>query len=276
MSAQPTRPLNTILVVIDPTRLVQPALERAEWIASRNGAVLHLFCCLWDSDVGADTAAQELAVTRAEEWLRRIADSSRQKGLDAVVRVEWHSDWRGRIAGAAEEIGADLIVKLVSRHSYLGRRLTRTSDWILMRDANCPTLLVDEARPANPKTVLAAVKLNPNDAAHTVLNERVIDTAHRIADGVQAELHAATVYKGDDLFFDRQKFATSCGLPRNRVHSSEGKPAAGIAEIAASVDADVVVIGCAAGRTPARGVAIGNTAQRIIDEVTADVVVIPA
>jgi universal stress protein E len=271
-----TRQIEKILVVIDPTRLIQPSLNKAEWVASRNGASLHLFCCVWDPDVGGNEDARAQIVEQTESWLQRLALSTREKELDATVQVSWDADWRQRIAAAARESKADLIVKTVSRHSFLQRRLTPTSDWTLLREASCPTLLVDEARPANPKVILAAVKLDANDETHTILNDRVIATAHRIANSVQGELHAATVYKGDGVFFDRQKFADRCQLPRNRVHAEEGTPARGIADIANRVNADVVILGCAAKHAPGRGVVVGYTAQRLIDEVDTDVIVIPA
>jgi universal stress protein E len=268
--------LRKILVVMDPTRLVQPALEKAEWIAARNGASLHLFCCIWDSEFASDSAASALLIKQTDDWLKRIAQSCREEGIEAVTETNWDPDWRERIAEAARESEADLIVKSVSRHSRVRRQLMRTSDWVVLRDATCPTLLVDNMRPPNPKIVLAAVKLKPSDETHTVLNDRVIEMAHRITEAFQGELHAVTVYRGEDMYFDRQRFADSCKLPRNQVHSAEGQPARGIAEVAERIGADVLIIGCAANQVPERGVIIGDTAQRVIDEVTTDIIVIPA
>ena len=266
--------VRNILVVIDPTRLVQPALEKAEWVASRNGATLHLFCCLWDDEV-ADDAGSSIIIDQTSAFIERLAESSRKKGLEVAVEVNWDRNWRERIAMAARDIDADLIVKNVSRHSLIRRQLMRTSDWVVLRNASCPTLLVDARRPPNPKVVLAAVKLKPQDETHTILNERVLDMAHRLVEAFQGELHAATVYKGEDIYFDRQRFADSCRLPRSNVHASEGTPAKGIAEVAARIGADVLVVGCAATSVPERGVIIGDTAQRVIDEVATDVVVVP-
>jgi len=261
-------PVGSVFVVIDPTRLTQPALEKAEWVAGRNGATLHVYCCLWDPDVdrNEETAANAIEETRA--WLGRVTAASQAKGLEVVVDVDWAPDWRERIPVAARERGADLIVKNVSRHSQVRRRLMQTSDWTLLRNTACPTLLVDPGRHAQPKRLLAAVKLKPGDETHSLLNDKVIGMAHRVAGVLDAELHAVTVYKGDDVYFDRQRFADSCGLPRNRVHATDGAAPRGIAEVARSISADALIIGCAAGK--------GHTAQRVIDEVDTDVIVIPA
>lgn len=275
MSSQPER-IERVFLVIDPTRLVQPGFEKAEWVAARNDAELYLYCCIWDPDLDREDEETKRAIEETRRWIERIAASSREKGIKITVEVDWDADWRERIGEVARECEADLIVKTVNRHSRVRRQLMRTSDWTLLRNASCPTLLVDPRRPPNPRTLLAAVKLRPGDDTHTVLNEKVIGMAHRIADILDAELHAVTVYKGQDVYFDRQKFADSCGLPRNRVHSTDGTPHHGIAEVAEQVQADVLIVGCAANQAPERGVIIGDTAQRVIDEVDTDVIVVPA
>jgi hypothetical protein len=91
-----------------------------------------------------------------------------------------------------------------------------------------------------------------------------------------ARLDAVTVYKGDEIYFDRQKFSDRCGLPRNRVHAVEGAAHKGIAEVANAIGADVLVIGCANRNLKEGGSIIGDTAQRIIDAVDTDLVVIRA
>lgn len=276
MASEAERKLEKIFVVMDPTQMVQSALEKAEWIAARNSAMLHLYCCTWEADVDPVSDVVESAIGRTSAWLERLAATSREKGLEVGVEVDWNRDWREQIVTAAQNQGADLIVKGVARHSRVRRQLMRTSDWILLRNSSCPTLLVDPRRPPNPKTVLAAVKLKPGSDTHTLLNQRVVAMAHRIAGALGAELHAVTVYKGDDIHFDRQRFADSCDLPRNRVHAVEGSARTGIAKVAGEVGADLLVIGCAVNQAPERRSIIGDTAQRVIDEVDTDIVVVPA
>lgn len=276
MATQAPQDLNRIFTVINPEQFVQPAFERGEWIAARNGAVLHLYCCVGEEGIAADSAAAAFAVERALGWLKRLTREAGEYELKTEIQVEWNPHWRERIADAARECDADLIVKTVSRHSGLARQLKTTADWTLLRKAHCPVLLIDPARPPQPKKILAAVKLRPGTEEYTVLNEQVVSLSHRIAGALEAELDAVTVYRGDDMYFDRQKFATTCGLPRNRVHSVEGTPHRGIAQVAQEIDADILVIGCANRNLKEGGSIIGDTAQRIIDEVDTDLVVIPA
>jgi universal stress protein E len=276
MAAEAPQDLRRIFTVINPEQFVQPAFERGEWIAARSGAVLHLYCCVGEEGVAVDSPAAVFAVERAVGWLKRLTREAGEYELKTEIQVEWNPNWRERIADAARECDADMIVKTVSRHSGLARQLKTTADWTLLRKAHCPVLLIDPARPPQPRKVLAAVKLHPDSEEYSVLNEQVVTMSHRIAGALDAELDAVTVYKGDDMYFDRQKFAKTCGLPRNRVHSVEGTPHRGIAQVAQEIEADILVIGRANRNLKEGGSIIGDTAQRIIDEVDTDLVVIPA
>lgn len=275
MANEDTYAIRKVFVVIDPTRFVQPALEKAEWVAERNKASLHLYCCTYDSRLESDEARQT-AVDETQAWLVRVSASVKEKGIPVTMQVEWDPDWRTKIVNAALASEADLIVKTSAKHSQLARHLMKTSDWALLRNVTSPTLLVNPNQAMyNSKPVLAAVKLKPNDEVHIILNERVIEMARRIAAALSAELHAGTVYKGEEMYFDRQRFADSCQLPRNRVHAAEGAPHRGVAEIAEQIGAGVLVVGCAGAEAREHGGTVTDTAQRVIDEVNADVVVVP-
>jgi universal stress protein E len=276
MSATRNESLQRIFTVINPERFIQPAFERGEWVAARNGAILHLYCCIGEEGVAADSPAAQFAITRATRWLERLTSEAGNYKLTTEIEVEWHSDWRERIAEAAKSCGADMIIKTVSRHKGLTRQFRKTSDWALLRASNCPVLLIDPNRPPQPSKVLAAVKLNPDSDEYAVLNRQVIDTSHRISEALGAELHAVTVYKGDQMYFDRQKFADSCGLPRNRVHAVEGSAHKGIADATRELGSDILVIGSASRNVKESGMIIGDTAERIIDAVDTDIVVIPS
>jgi len=273
MAAPVPSQVRKIFVIIDPRRLVQAALEKGEWIARRNGAELDVYCTV-DPENAADADAQARLIERTRSWIERLVEKSRQEGIKLNVRVEANRDWRAAIAHAANESGADLVIKTASPRGPLRRRLMQTADWTLLRNCSLPILLASPTQIGVPKVVLAAVKVRPEDKVYIELNRSVVDASHRIAELLDAELHAVTVYRGEGIFFDRQKFADECRLPRNRVHAVEGSPYEGIAEVAAQIGAGAVVVGSAV--RPTRGSILGTTAERVIDEVPGDVMVLPA
>lgn len=274
MAENGATPVRSVFVVLDPTRMVQPALEKAEWVAARNEAKLHFYCCVYDPHIAFQSEARDAAVETARQWLERLAVRARGKELDVSVEVEWKADWRDAIAAAAASSRCDLIVKTMSLHGPVTRRLGETADWTLLEHCRSPVLLVNPVQPTNTKVVLAAVKLKPADDVHMTLNEQVVDMSHRIADALGAELHAVTVYKGKDVYFDRQQFADRCRLPRNRVHAIEGAVHRGIPEVAAQIGAGVIIVGCVDG---ARAGKTTGAAKLVIDQTrSSDIIVLPA
>jgi nucleotide-binding universal stress UspA family protein len=110
--------------------------------------------------------------------------------------------------------------------------------------------------------------LKPEDDVHEALNEQLLELSHRIASQAELNLYAVTAYKGEDMYFDRQKFADMCRLPRDRVFSSDGAPERVIASVAGDIKADMIVIG-----NPGDGER--NTAVLLIDQVDTDVLFLP-
>lgn len=268
-----SRLVRDIFVVLDPTRMVQPSLDKAEWIAERNKANLHMYCCVYDTHLAFQHDAQDRARSFAHEWLERLAERPRGKGLEVSIQVESNPDWRDAIATAAAGSDCDIVVKTTSLHGPVSRRLMKTADWTLIRRCSTPVLLINPIHEANTKVVLAAVKLNADDEVHMTLNEQVVDMSHRVAGVLDAELHVVTVYRGDEMFFDRQKFADTCRLPRTHVHAVEGAVHRGIAEVAKTINAGVIILGCADG---AGGSKSTEAARFVVDEARGcDFVVLP-
>ena len=255
-----------IFAVIDPTTFVQTAYLRAEGIARKNQAQLIAYCCISESNDESLHESTEERIQAVLESIQRLS-SIPDTELKIIVEASSDGDWRRRMVDAAIASDADLIVKVASRHSLVGRVFNTTADWMLLRESKQPVLLVtDRNLSDSDQRLVAAIKVKPEDDAHELLNNRIIELSHKIGAANGFEVHAATAYKGDDVYFDRQKFADYCKLPRNRVHAIEGVPHVAIAKAATEVKADTIVIG-----NPEKS----ETAQRLIDHADADIIVLP-
>ena len=259
----------SIFVVIDPTRMVQPALLRAEAIARLNGAKLLLYCCIPGESSDDPEASVNLELEATRGWLERVTEAGRAIDLEMSIEVESQPNWRLAIVEAAARSRCELIVKTASQHSLVGRLFSATADWMMLRTAVSPVLLVSQTASKRdaPRRLLAAIKLKPEDADHEIMNTRLVDLAHYLSSVAGCEMHAVTAYRGEEVYYDRQAFADSCRLPRNQVHAAEGAPQHAIAAIAADLGVDTIVIG-----NPGDS----ETARRLIDQVDADVLVLPA
>jgi universal stress protein E len=260
------RHFSDIFVIIDPTRMVQTALLRAEAIAALNGAHLTLYCCVSGDASNGERDRMESRIQQTREWIKRIAERPRALGIDVDIEVEWGTNWRQALVDASRRSGADLIVKESSKHSVVGRMFSATADWMLLSQSTAPVMLISDAARKTDRKLLAAIKLKPEDEEQVAMNREIVDLSHYISDVAGFEMHAATVYRGEDIYFDRQQFADACRIPRNRVHAMEGAPHHAIAAAADEIEADTIVIG-----NPAKS----ETAQRLIDHVHADILVLP-
>jgi universal stress protein E len=272
-----------IFVILDPTTMNQPSLIMGETIAEdflSSGTTdvgLHLYACIAEDAVrrppGMDEeTAREEELSRIENWVARLADKGRSLGLDVATEVEIQPNWREAITRAVARQNCLLAIKNMTEQSRLTRWVRDTSDWRLLRDTACPLLLVKSYARRHIKNVLVAIKHNPDSDIYEAANERLLRAGRTMAESVGAELHVLTAYQGED-YPDRQKLADRCGLPRNRVRAAAGTPEAVIASVAEEMPADLVVI--ARVGSPGSGEKVGRTAEKVIDGLYCNMLVLP-
>jgi universal stress protein E len=268
--------VKTIFCVIDPTTVNQRALRRAAAIATDAKATLHVYVCVpTQPNMPAEDRddARAAQVARHEAWLREMVQPLRDQGLGLNTEVECHEDWRSAIATAAKRTDADLIVKSSYRRTAIQRRLLKTSDWTLLRTAECPVLFVKTDRVDHTDQILAAVNLAAENPDHQALNDLVLEYASVVAKATGAELHAVNAYSGSLGFIHPPDLARRAGIERSRAHVGDDAPEKLIAEVAHRLGSPLVVIGSLA-RKGIGGAVVGNTAERILDGIDTDVVIL--
>ncbi len=265
-----------LFCIIDPTTQHQQSLDRAALIAQRNRTSVHAFLCFSPAPIvpSFDEAEYHRAERQRHElWLNHLVFPLRQAGAEVTTEVVCTDDWRRTLASAVGATDADLVIKSTRPHSRLQRRFMTTSDWLVLRDARCPVVFAKQRSVAAVKTVLAAVNLGAKDDAHQRLTDSVIAAASEIATAIDAEMHAVNAYSSSRNRVHPPDLAKRAGIVRSRAHVGDATPEELIAEIASRVAADLVVIG-SVGRKGLTGAVVGNTAERILDTVDADVLVL--
>jgi universal stress protein E len=270
--------IRKIFVVIDPTTQKQAALISAELIASQDSAVaLHVYEAIHATTDNIDISALErVELSRHRAWVESLVAPIRIAGNDVTVEVEWIREWRDAIATAAERAGADLIVKAASSHSSAGRRLLKTSDWTLLRNAHCPVYLVKNESIGAGAKVLVALDMRREDDLHNKLNEQVLAYGRALVANIPgSSLHAVTAYPNSDNFVYPGDLAVKAGIQSNCAHAIEGSPESVISEVARDIAANIVIIGTAA-REGIKAAVIGNTVEKILDAVDSDILTVNA
>lgn len=268
--------IRKIFAVVDPTTDKQPALIRAEWIASQDPSVaLHVYEAIFATTDNFDVDALKRAeLSRHRAWVESLIAPIRIAGNEVAVEVEWIREWRGAIAPAAARAGADLIVKAASSHGGTGRRLLKTSDWTLLRNSHCPVYLVKNDSIEDGAKVLIAIDMRREDELHDRLNEQALEFGRGLVASIPgSSLHAVTAYPNSDNFVYSSDLAEKVGIENSRAHAVEGSPESVIPEVAQKIAASIVIVGTAA-REGIKAAVIGNTVEKVLDAVDSDIITV--
>lgn len=266
-----------IMYVVDPTTAKQKALGRVVDGAHHLGASLHLYACVPAPNLRAEDpeALKQAEIARYQLWLDLLAKPARDVGVDISTEVEISNDWRSAIAAAGQRWGAEMIVKAMHQHSAMERRLQKTADWTLLRTTDCPILFIKEDSPSTPKHLVAAVDLQEKSEQHRQLMRDVIHHSRGICETTGAELHVTNACPNVENMVDSSDVARFAEVERRQVHIGQGAPEEVLMRVANALEGPVVVIG-SSERRGLGGKVMGNTAERILDRMPMDVLVIVA
>jgi universal stress protein E len=302
--------LDRILSIIDPTSDVQPALDKARFLAQRAGATLELFVCdfdpsltgrpLFDSDKLRELRAD--FIDERMEFLEALADGIRAGGVPVETHVHFDNPVYRGILRRVQESSPDLVVKDTHHHSAIRRTLLSNTDWNLIRSCPAPLLLAKPREwPAQPR-ILAAVDPDHVGDPAAELDRRILHDAAMLAGLLAGEVHAvhaffpaallaavtgtgalpfvAGVSAAEVIERERERLgavlaelASAHGLPPGRVHLEQGPAVEVLQVLARSLSADVLVMG-AVSRSRLQELFVGTTAERVLDRLPCDVLIV--
>ena len=294
--------INHILVVLDNEHPEQHAFDRALALASSVNADITILgsCfeayCEDNSSLEAETKNEikTALINHKQRWLDSFVEEAKKNGIEISTEVHWQKSLYSAVMASMNTSDFDLVIKGTKPHSLVDRIFTH-SDWNLLRHSQAPVLLVKSAKPWVNNRILASIDATSHDKGHRLINENILDYAEHLADHLKTDLHLVNSYPMVALAFamvpevtapdDIQKYIseqhkTECefyakkyNINDDHIHITEGDPDDVVEVMAKEIDADLVVIG-SVGRGGWSGVLLGNTAERIVDRVSCDVLVI--
>jgi universal stress protein E len=302
--------LDRILAVLDPTTEAQPALAKAATLARRADATLELFVCDFDPSLSGqpffDTdklrELREEFVTERLEYLEETAEDLRAEGLAVETHVHWDNPTYRGIVRRVEESSPDLVVKDTHYHTVLRRTLFTNTDWSLIRTCPAPLLLAKAGDwPESPRIVAA---LDPGHLGDkpAALDHDILEWAELLASRMDGEVHAVhaffpaallaatTTLAGMPLVSGataaeivetaRERISGQLadvvgarGMPAGRLHLEQGAATEVLPRMAGQLGAALVVMG-AVSRSRLQEVFLGSTAERVLDRIGCDVLVV--
>jgi universal stress protein E len=267
-----------LFVVIDPTENHQLALIKASLIAKLGDCHIHAFLCIYqDMDEGGAYASRRdfkrQTLSKAKTWLDELMQPCKLSGLSYTTEVVWNSRWVECLTRSIEKSACDLVIKSSFHHTRARRFFSKTSDYHLMHNCACPILFTHQDQ-----------EWKSDRIQHARLNNVIMRDARAFAEIVGLDLYIGCAYvnsiDGEHLAIEtrghevgREQLGKLYRLAPDRVMLQQGSVVEALQAICEETNPSIVIIGTLA-RTGIRGKLIGNTAEKLLDVVDADLLTV--
>jgi universal stress protein E len=299
-------PVNSILVIVDPTAERHPAVEKAALLAQKLDARLELYVCDTKASrqvrlaAHAGKQADQPFLVNLKAFLEDLARPLRQRGLDVTTEIECADPLHSALIDRARRTSADLIVKDTHHHSLGKRTFLTNTDWELIRACPVPLLLTKPNPWASAPKVCAAVDPGHANDKPALLDNRILDHAALLAKRLAGELHVLHVYlpiaivaaatagspplamtvSAEELAREAeqkrkqlQDLTTEYRVAPANLHLEVGGPAAVLPRAVGALGADIVAMGAIA-RSGLQRVFIGSTAEDVLERLPCDAFIV--
>jgi universal stress protein E len=265
--------------------LYQPAFE---WGMHKGGI----------GSIASDIETRE-TLDRRDSELDRVIEALRAAGVRVRGAVSCEKPTCQNILKHVLESQPDLVIVQSRSHSSIARLMLTYTDFKLIEQCPCPLLLMKTEKAYLDASILAAVDPMHIHQRPPLLDEAIIGAATAMSEAVGGTLHichALAPWEGPTIPGDSEPLsgptyaelslayreraqsrvddlARRANIREGHVHVTWGDPAEVIPKLARSLFASVVVMG-AVSRSALDRVVIGHTAERVLDALDCDVLVV--
>jgi universal stress protein E len=298
-----------IMVAVGAPLTLRPrALAKLAQLARAFEADIELVHCLFDwqparaSEVGTVSSDEQIrAMIRVRyQQLDSLAQRLRDRGIRSRVTVRWDYPAHEGIVREVLRQQPALLVAQSMRHAKLSRLMLTHTDYKLIESCPCPLLLMKNERAYTNPRIVAAIDPMHSNAKPAALDQAILKSASALSQALQgavhvfhacapwptvmersaelrrlppplrAEIRAAYEEKAQARVAElarRGKVAHDC------IHIPWGEAAVQLPLFCGKTAVDIVVMG-AVSRSRLRRVFIGHTAERVLDALSCDVLIV--
>jgi universal stress protein E len=304
--------LERILAVFDPTAGTQPAVAKAARLAAASKASLEILVCDYEPALANPRffpsdrlrVLREEFLARHDSLLERHAAGFRNQGLTVTTEARWAAHPHQGIVERVRESAPDLVVKDTHYHGLIRRTVLTNTDWNLIRSCPAPLLLAKPGEWRTPARVMTGVDPGHEGDPDATLDHELLLAGKMMAQQLAGELHVVHAFFPAELVSTVSGMAAGVAIDggmvielleqeRARVREAlaallrqhaippanfqfrEGSAVEVLCDVAAELPADIVVLGAIA-RGRLREMLIGSTAERVLDRMPCDVLVVKA
>ena len=296
------RKYNNILVVVEPKRERQVALERAIELYRYNPNItITVLRLIYDFSYDIHILNRRRALetrddvtnTHLEGVKQLIAQYTKNSAVKLLPKVIWTKDLGQGIVDETNSGTYGLLIKGANHHGVLDSIIFTPVDWYVLRNAQIPVVIAKEHPWQENGNIVVA--LDFTSEKKRLFNVRVLREAQTLARVLNATIHlvnsapvvlptimleapnyAPEIYAENVIKEHRNRlldFAKQHNIPPEQCHIAEGMPDDVIPQICAKLQPQAVFIG-SSGRQGVAAALIGNTCEEIVDYIDADLFVL--
>lgn len=283
-------------------------MDKVAGLASGLDAEIDLFHCIFDPGVtrpgrfgtrGAQEDIHEF-VDRRREQLEHSAARLRARGVLVRTSVRWDYPIYEGIVRQVLRRNPSLLVAQSSRKGRAARLVLTQTDYKLIETCPCPVLFIKNGRPYSDAVIIAAVDPGRSHGKPAALDDGILDTAGKIRDALAGTLrvfHAGApweyaVHADPELrdlpdavkeeargaYWNTIRAQVAAVVRRHKILEDsvqvvEGEAAELLPSVARHESAQIVALG-AVSRSRIGRALIGHTAERVLDALECDVLVV--
>lgn len=289
-----------ILIVLDvyndfrdnPEHQPTEVKKALELVANRDLTQLYLVGCGFEeylhdtySNFGPEAVEhRKRFVAEMEQRLEVVAKGLIDQGYKVDSRVHWTYPRYEQITKEALELDVDLVVQHAHMRQPHERHNLSHDSWQLIKSCPKPLLLTKDKDWAPQPVILATV--DPVHSHHKPqgLDHKIIDTALQIGELVKGSVHVMHAYSESARPFlakgsmhekhetEFKRLLADYEIPDHSVHLLDETPTNAIVHCQETLHADITVIG-ALSRSRLAEAIVGNTANRVLDYVKSDLLI---
>ena len=285
------RPRRILLAISEPLRIPGSVLRKVGALCRSSGARLELF--------HATELGVVAAIEKQRKQLERMGRSTLLDGIRVTTCISEDRPPHEAIVRRTLAERIDLVIATTHSHALGSRLFLRNTDWELIRHCPCPVLLVKSGRPYAKRSVLVAVDPLHQHAKPARLDHKLLAAGAALGALLSRPVHAFHAYMpliagveggslGEPLMWEdpeiermhetqlRHEFdrlLERSGIPPARRHLELGDVAGELCATATRIKAGIVVMG-AVSRSGLSRLFIGSTAERVLDRLTCDVLIL--
>ena len=296
---------DSILVVIDPTKVEQYALEYASSLAEKLHKKLELFICVHDDalihyreilgeEIFETSKAQTLE--KLNGALHKLAEPYQSKKLQVQYDVSWDWPLYEGIIRKALQIKPFMIIKDTHYHSKISRTILGNTDWSLIKHCPYPVMFDKQVKNADSPRIFSCI--NPINEVEEQIDKNLIELGESLANalnGTQKLLHCykpinttfigmndghyVSILKEKNLKIKKmhqnrvEALATKLGIDSDNIVFENGDAKTLIPNIVETRKADLVIMGSQT-KSGFKQAFVGSTAEAVLDEMLCNVLVL--